>query len=109
MKLLNITGHQRNANLKPQCNNTMCVHKRAVASIMPNSMPPYRLQTNRLLCPWNCPGKNTGVDCHALLQGIFPTKGLNPWFLCLLHWQAASLPLAPPGKPAVPLYILPNG
>ena len=29
-------------------------------------------------------------------QGIFPNKGLNP---CLLHWQADSLPLAPPGKP----------
>ena len=31
------------------------------------------------------PGKNTGVVCHALLQGIFPTQGSNP---CLLHWQA---------------------
>ena len=25
------------------------------------------------LCPWESPGKNTGVGCHALLQGIFPT------------------------------------
>ena len=30
------------------------------------------------------PGKNTGVGCHFLLQGIFPTKGLNPCLLCLL-------------------------
>ena len=30
---------------------------------------------------------------------IFPTQGPNPGFLCLLHWQAGSLPLAPPGKP----------
>ena len=45
------------------------------------------------------PGKNTGVGCHAVLQGIFPTQGLNPCPLCLLHWQAGSLPLAPPGKP----------
>ena len=44
----------------------------------------------RLLCPWNSPGKNTGVDCCALLQGIFLTQGLNPHFLCLLHWQAKS-------------------
>ena len=29
-------------------------------------------------CPWNSPGKNTGVGCHALLQGIFPTQGWNP-------------------------------
>jgi len=32
----------------------------------------------RLLCPWNSPGKNTGVGCHSLLQRIFPTQGLNP-------------------------------
>ena len=37
--------------------------------------------------------KNTGVACHALLQGIFPTQGLNLHFLCLLHWHAGSLPL----------------
>ena len=39
----------------------------------------------RLLCPWDSPGKNTGVDCHALLQGIFPTQGSNPGPLSLLH------------------------
>ena len=43
--------------------------------------------------------RNTGVDCHALLQGIFPTQGLNPHLLHPLHWQAGSLPLAPPGNP----------
>ena len=37
------------------------------------------------------PGKNTGVGCHALLQGIFPIQGLN---LCLLHCQAESLPVS---------------
>jgi len=37
------------------------------------------------------PGKNTRVDCHFLLQGIFPTQGLN---LHLLHWQVYSLPLS---------------
>ena len=31
----------------------------------------------RLLCAWNSPGKNTGVGCHSLFQGIFPTQGLN--------------------------------
>ena len=39
------------------------------------------------------PGKNTGVGCHAL-QGISLTQGLNLHLLCLLHWQAGSLPLA---------------
>ena len=36
--------------------------------------------------------KNTGVGCYALLQGIFLTQGLNPYLLCLLHWQEGSLP-----------------
>ena len=46
------------------------------------------------------PGKNTGVGCHLLLQGIFPTQGSNPHLLCLLLWQAGSWPgKAPPGKP----------
>ena len=58
---------------------------------------PYGLEPARLLCPWDSPGKNTGVGCHAL-QGIFPTQGSIPYLLCLLHWQAGSLPLAPPGK-----------
>ena len=39
--------------------------------------------------------------CCALFQGIFLTQGLNPRLLCLLHWQASSLPLAPPGKPII--------
>ena len=48
----------------------------------------------RLLYPWNFPGKNTGVGCHFLLQGIFPTQGSNPHLLRLLNWQADSLPLS---------------
>ena len=39
---------------------------------------------------------------HFLLQGIFPTQGSNLRLLCLLHLQADSLPLAPPGKPLHP-------
>ena len=55
-----------------------------------------RQERLRLLCPWDYPGKNTGVDYHFLLQGIFLTQGLNP---CLLHWQADSLPLCYLGSP----------
>ena len=44
----------------------------------------------RFLCPWDSSGKNTGVGCHFLLQGIFP---ILESLLCLLHWQADSLPL----------------
>ena len=43
--------------------------------------------------------KNTGVGCHLLLQGIFPTQGSNQSLLRLLHWRVGSLPLVPPGKP----------
>ena len=45
------------------------------------------------------PGKNTGVGCHALFQGTFPTQGSNVRLLHLLHWQVRSLPLVPSWKP----------
>ena len=44
------------------------------------------------------PGKDTGVGCHSLLQGIFLTQGSK---LHLLHWQVGSLSLGPPGKPLI--------
>ena len=47
------------------------------------------------------PGKNTGVGCHALFQGIFLTQGSTSHLSCLLHWQAGSLPLTLPVKPPV--------
>ena len=65
---------------------------------MSDSLWPYGPQPTRLLCPWDSPGRNTGVSCHVLLQGIFPTQGWNPHLFYLLHWWVGSLPLAPPGK-----------
>ena len=62
-------------------------------SIMPNSLPPHGLLPARPLCPLDSPGKNTGVGCHALLQGVFPTLGLNPG---LLHGRWDSLPTESP-------------
>ena len=38
---------------------------------------PHGLWPARLLCPWDFPGKNTGVGCYFLLQGTFPTQGSN--------------------------------
>ena len=55
--------------------------------------------THGLYFLWDSPGKNTGMGCHTLLQGSFPTQGSNLCLLCLLHCQADSLPLVPPGKP----------
>ena len=63
------------------------------------SLQSYGLQAARLLCPRDSPGKNTGVGCHAIFQGILPTQGWNPSLLHLLHWQMGSLPVGPPGKP----------
>ena len=47
------------------------------------------------------PGKNTGVGCPALFQGIFLIQGSNPHLRWLLHWQADSLPLSHLGSPDV--------
>ena len=49
----------------------------------------------RLLCPWDFPGRVSGVGCLFLLQGIFPDQGSNP---CLVYW--------PPGKPLIKQYML---
>ena len=46
-------------------------------SVVSNSLQSYGLQPTRLLCPWDSPGKNTGVGSHSLLQGVFPTQGSN--------------------------------
>ena len=72
----------------------------SVASLLSNSLRPYGLQPFRLFCPWDSPGKNTGVGYHALPQGIFLIQGSKSSLLSLLLQQAGSLPLAPPGKPA---------
>ena len=47
------------------------------------SLWPYGQEPARLLCPWDSPGKNTGVGCYFLPQGILPTQGLNSGLLCL--------------------------
>ena len=73
-------------------NHCVCL----VASVMSNSMRPYGLSPTRLLCPCDSPGKNSGVGCHALLQGIFLTQESNLHLFHLLHQWACSLPLASP-------------
>ena len=64
--------------------------------VMSDSLLPQELQPSRLLCPWDCPGKNTGVGCYFLLQRIFPTQGSNPgshtaggWILYHLSHQGS--------------------
>ena len=54
----------------------------------------------RLLCPWDSPGKNAGVGCHALLQGIFLNPEIEP--TPVMSPALSSLPPVPPGKPPGP-------
>ena len=50
---------------------------------------------------------NIGAGCHFLLQRIFPTQGLNPHFLRLLHWQEDSLPLSHLRSPGWDIFLMP--
>ena len=50
----------------------------------------------RLLCPWDSPGKNTGMSSYSLLQEIFPTQGMNP---SLLHCRQILYHLSHHGSP----------
>ena len=65
---------------------------------MSNSLWPHG-EAHQSLPSMEFPGKSTGVGWHFLLQGIFQTQGSNLHVLCLLHWQAGSLSLLPPGRP----------
>ena len=67
-----------------------------VKVLVTNLCPTPWTVAHQLLCPWNNPGKNTGVGCHALLQRIVLTLGIEPRSPAL---QADSLPSEPPGKP----------
>ena len=53
--------------------------------------------------PWDFPGKNTGMGCHFLLQGIFPTQGSNPG---LLHCRQTLYRLSHLGSPVYTIGIL---
>ena len=53
-------------------------------------------------CPWDSPGKNTGMDNHSLLQRIFLTQGPNPG---LLHRQVDSLLSESPDSKAQITYV----
>ena len=71
-------------------------------SVMSDSLQPHGLKPARLLCPWNFPGKNTGVGGASLLQGIFPTQGWNPG---RLHCRRTLHHLSHQGSPFFLLHI----
>jgi len=58
-------------------------------SVMSNSSRPHGLQPTRLLCPWDSPGKSTGVGCHCLLRMI-PNSNSYPNMCKVIHSQKHS-------------------
>ena len=75
--------------------SSICPHH-VSHSVVSNTLQLHGQQPTRLLCPWDFPGKNTGVGCHSLLQGIFVTQGSNPG---LLHCQQILYHLSQQGSP----------
>ena len=80
---LHIWGFAAYSTIKSLC-GIFCL----VTKSCPTLLQSHGLWPSRLLCPWDFPFRNTGVGCHALLQGILPTQGWKPG---LLHQQASSL------------------
>ena len=69
------------------------------------------LQSARFLCPWDFPGENTRVCCHAFHQGVFPIQGSNPCLLHLLHCRQMLYEWATgeaPSSVSMWICILPN-
>ena len=84
-------------NLALSSCNTVCVCVCVSHLIVSDSLRPLELELTRLLCPWNSPGKSTGVGSHSLLPGGLPDLGFEPKSQVL---QVGSLPSEPPGKPS---------
>ena len=78
---------------------SMCVSH----SVVSDSLRPHGLQPARLLCPWNSPGKNTGLGSHSLLHGLFPTQGSN---LGLLHCRRTLYHLSHQGSLAGSAWLI---
>ena len=76
------------------------VHSACTHSVLTGSLWTPGLQPSRLLCPWDSPGKNTGVGCHFLLQGISPSLCMKVKVLvaqsCLILFN--PLDCSPPGS-----------
>ena len=75
----------------------------SVTAVMSDPLGPRRLWPARLLCPWDSPGKNTRVGCHALLQMIFLSQGIKPTSPVPPALQVDSLLLSHQGSPGDPI------
>ena len=72
--------------------------KLLVALVVSSSLQPHELQRTRFLCSRDFQGKNTGLGCHSLLQGIFPTQGFNPSLQLVLHCRQILYHLSHQGR-----------
>ena len=82
----------RKKKQKKQSSTLLLLFSHEVMSI---SLQPHGLQPTRLLCPWDFPGKNTGVGRHFLLQGGLP----NPGIKSVSPFAGGFFTTEPPGKP----------
>ena len=88
--ILKVKDHNLKRQNKHQYLTYLLRNGKWSGSVVSNSLQPMGC-TERLLCPWDFPGNNTGVGCHFLLQGIFLTKGSN---LDLPHCRETLYPLS---------------
>ena len=78
--LLKNTVFECEASLLSEC---VC----ALGSVLSDSLWPQEPHPTRLLCPCDFPSRNTGADCHFLLQGNLAEPGMQIGLLCLLHFR----------------------
>ena len=64
----------------------------------------HGLQPASIFCPWDSPGKNTGMGCHFLLQGNLPNSGTEPTFPASPALAGEFFIAEPAGKPLMPTY-----
>ena len=86
-------GAMRWAGREAQEGGYTCVCACSVTLSCLTVYDPMDCNPPRLLCPWDSPGENPGVGCHAFPQGIFPTQGSSPRLLRLLHCRRIIYPL----------------
>ena len=79
-----------------------CLKQCVICSVLSDSLQPHGLYPTRLLCPWNSPGKNTGVGSHSLTPGDLPNPGIEPrdrTQLSCLHCKQILYCLSRQGSP----------
>ena len=90
----------------------MCVHAHLLAQSCPTLCNPMDCSLVGFSVHGDFPGKSIGVGCHVLLQGIFPTQGLNPgllhcsWTLYHLSHQVSLLEIFKQRKPLLTIHLL---